>query len=160
MNRFCAAFRRRFVCKMESMKSFRNKLFSYVESQYGSEPEYLWLRFPTYAVFRHADNKKWFAIVMTVTGTKLGLDSEAPIEILNVKLSDPLMIDFLSQRDGFFRGYHMNQNNWISVCLNGTVPWEEICGLLEESYRATAPKRGKNARHRAKNDVSSADELT
>ena len=32
----------------------REKIIEYVKEKYNSEPEYLWNRFPEYAVFRHS----------------------------------------------------------------------------------------------------------
>ena len=86
----------------------REKLFEYVREKYKSEPEYLWSRFPEYAVFRHADNRKWFGIIMNVRRNKLGLDGEEKVDILNVKLSDPLLVDMLVRQAGYLRGYHIS----------------------------------------------------
>lgn len=119
----------------------RQKLYDFIKEKYDSEPEYLWARFPDYAVFRHSDNNKWFAIVMTVAGGKLGLENKKQVEILNLKLSDPLFVDLLVRREGFLRGYHISRGNWISVLLDGTVPFDEIIPLLAESYAVTASKQ-------------------
>lgn len=121
------------------------KLFEYVKNKYGCEPEYLWARFPDYAIFRHNDNRKWFGLVGTVTADKLGMKSPEPVEILNIKTGDPLLADLLVRQEGYFRGWHMNHTNWISVLLDGTVPFEDICRLLDESYAATASKTKKKA---------------
>ena len=122
--------------------SLRADVYSYVKKKYGSEPEHLWMRFPDYAVFRHADNQKWFGIVMDVTGEKFGLHIEDRIDVLNVKLESPLLGDLLRQQPGFCKGYHMGQN-WISVFLDGTVHFGQICDLIDGSYRATASSRTK-----------------
>ena len=42
------------------------QLLDYVLKQYGTQPEYLWKSHPDYAVLRHTDNRKWYAIVMNV----------------------------------------------------------------------------------------------
>lgn len=34
----------------------------------------------------------------------------------------------------FFPGYHMNKKHWFTVLLDGSVPDDEICRLLDESY--------------------------
>ena len=49
--------------------------------KYGGAPEYPWMRFPDYAVFRHADSGKWYALVMDVPRKKLGLPGEGPAEV-------------------------------------------------------------------------------
>lgn len=73
----------------------RDELFDYIKKKYKTEPEYSWRRFPDYAIFRHADNQKWFGLIMAVPGKKLGLNRENIVDILNVKLSDPMLVDFL-----------------------------------------------------------------
>lgn len=100
----------------------------------------MWMRFPSYAVFRHADNEKWFAIVMDVSAEKLGLPEEGTVDILNVKLSDPFLADMMTQQPGYFKGYHISRGSWVSILLDGSVPFEEICLWLEESYLSTASK--------------------
>ena len=123
------------------MPSFREEVFAYAQKLYGTAPEYLWARYPGYAVLRHRDNRKWFALLMEVPGRRLGLERDDVTDILNVKLRDPLLADFLVQQPGFLRGYHISRGNWVSVLLDGTVPLEEICHWLDESYLATASKR-------------------
>ena len=51
----------------------REEIYRYMKKKYKAEPEFLWKRFPDYAVFRHQDNRKWFAIIMDVPAEKLGL---------------------------------------------------------------------------------------
>ena len=124
--------------------SFRADVCGYVKRKYGSEPEHLWMRFPDYAVFRHADNQKWFGIVMDVTGKRFGLNIEARVDVLNVKVQDPLLADFLMQQPGFYKGYHMGRN-WISIFLDGTVSFGKICDLIDTSFQATASAKTKQA---------------
>ncbi len=120
------------------MNELREKLLAYAGKKYRASPEYLWARYPGYAVLRHRDNRKWFALFMDVPGTKLGLESGDTVDILNVKLEDALLADLLTQQEGFFRGYHFGRGNWISILLDGTVALEEICRWLDESFLATA----------------------
>lgn len=130
------------------MKSFRDKLFAYAKKKYQTLPEYLWVRYPGYAVLRHNDNQKWFALIMDVPGIKLGIDRRDTVDILNVKTGDPLLADLLVQREGFFRGYHISRGNWISILLDGTIDFEEICRWLDKSYLTTASRETKH-KHRA-----------
>lgn len=65
------------------------------------------------------------------------------IPILNVKLPDPLLAEMLIQQSGFFRGYHISRGNWVSILLDGSVPFEEVCRWLEESYLTTASRQKK-----------------
>ncbi len=132
------------------MKSCREQLFAYIKEKYKASPEYLWRRYPGYAVFRHSDNQKWFAIVMDVPGNKLGLKTEEIVDIVNVKIADPFLADILTQQEGFFRGYHIRKGNWISVSLCGAVEFDEIGRWLEESYIATLSAKTKQALRPAK----------
>lgn len=120
------------------MSSLREELTAYMIRKYGASPEYLWLRYPDYAVFRHEDNKKWFGIIMGLKRSTLGLTGEGCVDVLNVKLRDPLLADLLMERPGFLPAYHMSRRNWISILLDGSVPIEDIEKLLRESFLATA----------------------
>ncbi|MCR5625784.1 MAG: MmcQ/YjbR family DNA-binding protein [Lachnospiraceae bacterium] len=121
----------------------RKKLYDYAKKKYKAKPEYLWKKFPDYAILRHIDNNKWFALIMDVPKEKFGLGGDERIDVVNVKLSDPLLIDMLLQKEGYFRGYHTGRGNWISILLDGSVPFEEICKLIDESFMATASKKNK-----------------
>ncbi|MCD7775496.1 MAG: MmcQ/YjbR family DNA-binding protein [Clostridiales bacterium] len=114
----------------------RQGLFDYVMKEYGDEPEYPWAKDFTSAVLRHETNKKWYGLVMNIPKSRLGLPSEEAADILNVKC-DPLLIDILKQSDGFFPAYHMNKTHWLTVLLDGTVPDEQVCGLLDDSFKMT-----------------------
>ena len=126
------------------MTEIKDKLFTYIKKEYHKTPEYPWVRYPGYAVFRHSDNQKWFALIMDIPKSKLGLESDDIAYVLNVKMNDPLLVDFLVQQEGFFRGYHISKGNWISILLDGTVAFNEICGWLDESYIATASRETKH----------------
>ena len=117
----------------------RQDVLKWVLDTYGVEPESPWPKYPEDMVLRHVNNKKWFGLLMTVNASVLGLDRDEPVEIMNVKC-DPLEIDFLSRQPGFFHGYHMNKNHWLTILLDGTVAMETVCGLIERSYDLTEPK--------------------
>ncbi len=115
------------------------KVLEYVKKEYGTEPEFLWARTPDNAVLRHRDTLKWFAVILTVQKQKLGIAEEGYVEILDLKCN-PDMISCLIDHQRFFPGYHMNKEHWITLLLNGTIPFEEICGLLDISYDITKKK--------------------
>ena len=123
--------------------TLRSDVFQYIKKKYKAAPEYLWRRYPDYAVFRHADNRKWFAILMDIPRETLGLAGKERVDILNVKPEDPFLGDALLGKEGYFQGYHMSKRNWISILLDGTVPWEEICGMIDGSFLATASAQKK-----------------
>ncbi|MBQ8979321.1 MAG: MmcQ/YjbR family DNA-binding protein [Oscillospiraceae bacterium] len=113
----------------------------YAHDRYKAEPEYPWIKFPTYAVFRHADNKKWFILVMDIPYEKIDPDRSGHVRIINLKLNDPLYRDMLLREKGFYMGYHIAKGCWISVVLDGTVPFEKIAPLIDMSYDVTASRQ-------------------
>jgi predicted DNA-binding protein (MmcQ/YjbR family) len=118
--------------------SLREKLFAFAKKRYGTAPEYPWMRFPDYAVLRHTDHPKWFGLIMNIPYERLGEDRDGIVDVLNVKLADPILMDLMLQQPGYYPGYHLHKGNWISILLDGTVPFEDVCRALDESYRATA----------------------
>ena len=114
----------------------RSQLYIHVKQTYGTDPEFLWQKYPNYAVFRHNENHKWYAIVMDVPRSAVGLTGKGTVDVLNLRL-DPSLIDDLRTRPGFAPGYHMNKTHWVSVVLDGSVANEEIVSLLDMSYQAT-----------------------
>jgi predicted DNA-binding protein (MmcQ/YjbR family) len=41
----------------------------------------------------------------------------------------------------FFRPPYVGPKGWIGIRLDGAVDWDEVTGLIDRSYRMTAPKR-------------------
>ena len=121
----------------------REKIYGYIKKKYKTDPEYPWKRYPTNAVFRHKDNRKWFALVMTVEKDKLGFQSQDPVDAVNLKVDDMFFRDMIIQQEGIMPAYHMNKFHWITVLLDGTVPDKRICDLLEMSFIATASSKQK-----------------
>ena len=110
----------------------REEIFEYVKKQYGTIPEYLWSSSPDSAVLRHK-NGKWYAVIMNVEKSKLGLDGDNTVEIIDVKC-DPEMTGMIIQTYGFLPGYHMNKQHWITILLDGTVGESKILDFLDMSY--------------------------
>ena len=113
-------------------------VFAYAAEKYGVQAEYPWVRYPEYAALRHRDNQKMFALIGRIEKSRLGLSGPESVDILNVKLNDPLLVDLLSAQEGYLRGYHIRGGNWITVLLDGTVPLEDICRWLDVSFLTTA----------------------
>lgn len=116
----------------------RKEIFDYVKKKYKVEPDYPFPTSPASPVMRHEDNRKWFALIMDVPKEKFGIPGNERVDVINLKLSDPLLIDILVQQPGIYHGYHFKPGNWISIFLDGSVSFEEICCWLDESYAATA----------------------
>lgn len=117
----------------------RTELEEYIQNNYSAEPDYPWIKYPNYEVFRHNSNKKWFALIMDVPQNRLGLQGEDVLQVVNFKC-DPLLLGSLLDEKGFFPAYHMSKASWITVYLDGSVEDEKIKMLLDMSFDATAPK--------------------
>lgn len=111
-----------------------HRVIEYVSEKYGDELEFLWERYPDAAVLRRKDNKKWYALFMTIPKSKLGLDGGEPVEIIDLRFG----VDELPKKvDGekYFPGYHMNKKHWITMLLDGSVAGDEILNYIDESYK-------------------------
>lgn len=118
----------------------KKKVFEYISEQYGVEPDYPWDNFSDYAVFRHRENQKWFALVMRVGFDKLGINKEGSVDVVNLRIADAILHDELIHETGIFPSYHMNKRYWITVLLDGTVPREQVFRLIDLSFDATNAK--------------------
>ena len=120
----------------------REALDKYINNVYGVTAEFPWLSAPTFAVYRHESNQKWFAVIMEIPKSKLGIEEEGNINIINLK-SDPLLIGSLTLDKGIYPAYHMNKNHWITVCLDGSVEKDKAEWLLNLSFELTDRKSKK-----------------
>ena len=120
----------------------RDDLEQFINENYNAESDYPWLKYPNYEVFRHSNNRKWFALIMDIPKNKLGLPGTEIIDVVNFKC-DPLLIGSLLKEAGFFPAYHMNKESWITVALDKSVNDDTIKMLLDMSYDATALKTHK-----------------
>lgn len=121
-------------------KTFREQLETYAKAKYKVESEQLPFSREDYAIFRHTDSGKWFAVFIVKSRSEFGLDGDGDTEIVSLKIRDPLLADMLVQQPGYLQGYPSKKWNWISVVLDGTIPFDVICQWLEESYNATMSK--------------------
>ncbi len=109
------------------------KIKEFILNEYGVKDEMPFKDDPT-LVFRNTRNKKWFAIVMKIPASKLGLKGDCAVEIINVK-NYPSNVSMLLGADGIFPAYHMNKENWLTIILNGQIPLGMIIDLIDQSYQ-------------------------
>lgn len=121
----------------------RETFFAYIKKKYNVSPEYPWAKYDDNAVFRHSDNQKWFALVMSVERNKLGLSGSEYVDVINLKIDDMMFRDILVRQDGILPAYHMNKEHWITVLLDGTVGEDRVFDLIDASFAATASKKKK-----------------
>ncbi len=116
-----------------------NRISQWIKEKYNDEPEFAWVKFPGYGIFRNLTNKKWYALIMNIDKSKLE-NASGEIEIINLKL-DEKKIPILLKRQGFYPSYHMKKENWISIILNDTLSDEEIKNYIVESHQFTEQTR-------------------
>lgn len=117
----------------------RAELKAYIRQTYHIEADHPWAKSPNHEVFRHAENRKWFALILDVPQNKLGLPGTQRMDVVNVKC-DPILIGSLRAEHGIYPAYHMSKDTWITVALDGTVAPDAIKALLDMSFHATAAK--------------------
>lgn len=114
-----------------------NMVLDFIRKKYQGMPEFLWEKFPEYAIFRHKDNRKWYGQIMEIPSAKFDLYPEKPVQVLDLHVPIPKSENLL-EIPGIYTGWHMNKKNWISILLDGTVPDEKIQQLIEASFEATS----------------------
>jgi len=114
----------------------RKELEEHILDTYGVSPEYPWLSAPTFAVFRHDNNKKWFAVIMTIDKSKLGINKDGQIDVVNLKC-DANIVPSMWEQKGIFPAYHMNKEHWLTVALDCSATDNNLKFLLALSYDLT-----------------------
>lgn len=118
-------------------------VIKHINDYYAVSPEYLFESSPDTAVFRNSSTNKWFAVIMRgIKKTKLGVNSEDLVDIINLKC-DPVFSYAVVDGARVFRGYHMNKQHWISVVLDKNTDKAMLFDLIEQSYDLI-DKRRKN----------------
>ena len=85
-------------------------------------------------VYNVKENGKWYALMMEIPFSKLGIVSDKTALILNVKIS-PEEKENLLQKEGVFEAYHMNKKHWISIALNVCKDEAFIQECIKNSYK-------------------------
>ncbi len=126
--------------------SLLSEVSEYIRAQYNTEAERPWMRAPDYIVFRHRDNKRMFGVAVTVPFSRLGKHDETPVDIITLKVGDPLLRDILLRQEGIYPGLGFGQRDWITVILDGTVPWENVSAFIDRSFWTTASAKTQKIR--------------
>ena len=113
----------------------KQSFLDYCHNKFGTSPDYPFDEDLETAVLRHADNRKWFALLMKISRRKFGFDSDKTVDVVNLKLPFEMFGSF-GKADGVYPAYHMNKLHWISVLLSDATD-ETIAFLTGVSYEAT-----------------------
>ena len=117
----------------------RQEFASYIEDYYGIKYDCPFEDDLDTWVFRHPDNKKWFALVMTVKKCKLGLKNDGFIDVVNLKCA-PEIMDDLWRESGIFPAYHMSKKLWLTLALDNSCCEETLKWVTSISYDLTKKK--------------------
>ena len=118
----------------------RKELKGFIYENYGITSDYPWIRYPSYEVFRHGDNKKWFAVIMDIPKSKLGINQDGDISVVNLKCDRIMIYDMLSEK-GIYPAYHMNKAYWVTVALDVSAADETVKMLTMMSFKLTEMKK-------------------
>ncbi len=116
----------------------KQSFFEYCLATYSTSPDYPFDEDFETAVLRHGDTKKWYALVMRIPRSKLGIDSDEMVDVVNLKVPTEMFGSF-GVEDGVYPAYHMNKLHWISVILQD-APEDVIKFLVDVSFEATKTK--------------------
>jgi predicted DNA-binding protein (MmcQ/YjbR family) len=117
----------------------KQEFLEYCFNTYQTAPDYPFENDFETAALRHADTRKWYALVMRVPRQKFGQKSDELVDVVNLKLPIDMFGSFGSS-DGVYPAYHMNKLHWISVLLPD-APVEVVHFLLDVSFEATKGKK-------------------
>ena len=115
------------------------EIISYVNKKYNDDLEFLWDKFPTYAVLRNKINNKWYAVILKINENKLIANTNNLITIIDLRCDNKKINEIVDNKN-IFKGYHMNKNNWITIKLDGSIPTKEIIKMIDESYKISLTK--------------------
>jgi len=108
-------------------------IIEYVNKMYDDQLEFLWKKFPQNAIWRRSDTNKWYGLLSVIPKTKLGLDSDEIVTVIDVR-GDTNEINNLVDGVKYFPGYHMNKSHWYTMILDESVNNSEIMDRLHSSY--------------------------
>lgn len=109
------------------------KVINYIYQNYENKLEFLWKKFLNNAIWRRDDNRKWYGVLSKISMRKLGVDNDEVKEILIVRVKSNEIENIIDNKT-YFQGYHMNKRHWVSICLDGSVSFDEICQRIDESF--------------------------
>ncbi|MBQ8291551.1 MAG: MmcQ/YjbR family DNA-binding protein [Clostridia bacterium] len=117
----------------------KQEFFEHCLKTYGTTPDYPFGDGLETAVFRHKDNRKWYALLMKLSRRKFGLDSDELIYVVNLKVPMELSCSF-GVEDGVYPAYHMNKLHWVSVLLPDATD-DVVRFLVSVSFELTEKKK-------------------
>lgn len=119
--------------------SISKEVLKYIKDKYGDKEEYLWEKFPETAAIRNKKNNKWYAVIMVIEESKLGIDRGNKVEIIDLRYGKDSINNIIDNKQ-IFPGYHMNKSSWITIKLDGSLKLKEIYKFIDISYNISLEK--------------------
>ncbi len=111
---------------------YAKQIITYVRETFGDELEFLWKKSDS-AIWRRKDNEKWYGVLLKVSKRKLGIESDEMAEIIDLRVKTDELEKLIGSKK-YYPGYHMNKKHWCTIILDGSVPYDEICQRIQDSY--------------------------
>ncbi len=118
------------------------ELIDRTRRSFGEKLEFLWEKYPEFAVFRHFKSKKWYMVVMRIPQRKLGIDKDGTIEVVNLNVGLGKAADHVD-RVRFFPAYHMTKKNWVTARIDAFSSVDELFGYVEASRELAGKQKNK-----------------
>ncbi|MGL4798821.1 MAG: MmcQ/YjbR family DNA-binding protein [Cellulosilyticaceae bacterium] len=108
-------------------------IIDFCKETYNDELEFLWIKSPDNAVWRRKDSQKWYGVLLTLSGKKIGLETDEVVEIIDLRMNPTEAEMILAQKD-YYPGWHMNKKSWYTLVLNESISDNELENRIRQSY--------------------------
>ena len=126
-------------------KSSQTKeIIEYVNNKYDDELEFLWEKYDNNAIWRNKLNRKWYAVILTITEEKLKIESKKEIEIIDLMYQKDKICDVIDNIK-IYPGYHMNKKSWLTIKLDNSMRTDEIIKFIDNSYSLSIEGKSRNS---------------
>ena len=78
--------------------------------------------------------------IMKVHPSKIGLGGSQPIRIMDLH-GTAEQVASLVDGERYFPGWHMNRKYWYTICMDGSVPMDELQRRIDASFALSQPKK-------------------
>lgn len=112
------------------------RVIDFISDNFYIAPEFPWKKYAGNAVFRHDNNQKWFAAILSVDYSKIDPSKKGPIEVINLK-ELPEKVTALIDNTSYYLAYHMNKKHWYSIVLDGSLNDDELFEKIIASFGLT-----------------------
>ena len=119
-------------CAFKSKQA--KEIIKHIKQKYDDELEFLWEKFDNNAIWRNKQNNKWYGLLINISKSKLGLESEDIVEIIDLRYQK-CNIESIVDNEKIYPGYHMNKKSWITIILDESLETKEIFKLIDNSYK-------------------------